>query len=302
MKLATTTGDFGRYMTSQQDAVRWIAQSGFKYADYNFCHDYNRQNGIYTPDWRAHIEDVQKTAQEVGITFVQAHAPMGRPIRSGRGTDYYNAFVADTIRSIEACGILGIDNLVVHSDYRFRLPKAEALRQNREFYYDLLPTAEKWGVNLLIENFNKMEKEELYWIDNPYDLLTLIEMIDHPLCHACWDAGHANMQELPQDEALRVLGSHVRALHVQDNPGNSDAHIAPFFGSMSVDALMHGLNDIGYKGYFTFEACSFFSASRRPFEKDTRLLTPPLELMLAGEKLLYEIGKHILTAYDCFEE
>jgi len=146
--------------------------------------------------------------------------------------------------------------------------------------------------------------EDLYWVDNPYDLLELIEMINHPLCHACWDAGHANMQELSQDEALRVLGQHVRALHVQDNPGNSDAHVAPFCGSMNLDALMHGLLDIGYKGYFTFEASSFFSSAsaKRPYEKDQRLRQAPLELQLMAERMLYEIGRHILSAYDCFEE
>ncbi len=41
---------------------------------------------------------------------------------------------------------------------------------------------------------------------------------------------------------------------------------------------------------------------RRPFPEDTRLLNVPLELRIKGENLLYEIGKHILTAYDCFEE
>ena len=68
---------------------------------------------------------------------------------------------------------------------------------------------------------------------------------------------------------------------------------------------MCGLSDIGYKGYFTFEACSMLyprGMARRECAKDTRLYAAPLSLRIAEEKLLYEIGKTILTAYDCFEE
>ena len=67
---------------------------------------------------------------------------------------------------------------------------------------------------------------------------------------------------------------------------------------------MYGLKDIGYNGYFTFEADSMFMPPhrKRQFEGDTRLLRVPLEIRIKGEALLYEIGKYILTAYDCFEE
>lgn len=94
------------------------------------------------------------------------------------------------------------------------------------------------------------------------------------------------------------------ALHIQDNLGDTDAHIAPFFGSLNMDALMHGLMDIGYKGYFTFEAGNILPPpkQRRPFEKDKCLLRAPLELRIQAEKFLYEIGRCTLSAYDCYEE
>jgi sugar phosphate isomerase/epimerase len=146
--------------------------------------------------------------------------------------------------------------------------------------------------------------EGLYWIDNAPDLRALIDYVDHPLFHACWDAGHGNMQEMPQDEALRILGEHVYALHIQDNLGTADSHIAPFCGSLNLDAVMHGLKDIDYKGYFTFESGNILlpASYRRPFEKDQRLAKAPLGLRIKAENLLYEMGKYILDAYDCFEE
>ncbi len=303
MKLATTTGDFAQYTADQELTIRYLHRSGFKYIDYSFCTDYDNRSGIYADDWQEYVERLKKLPEELGIEFVQSHAPMGRPIRSGHGSDFYNSFVEDTKRAIEVSGMLGIPNIIIHSDYKFRLSKEDAFKRNYEFFHDLLPTAEKWGINILIENFNKMEKEELYWVDNATDLLAMIEMIDHPLCHACWDIGHANMQETSQLEELRLLGSHVRALHVQDTPGCVDSHFAPFFGIVNFDMIMHALKEIGYKGCFTMEACNMLTSAekRRPFEQDTRLLRAPLSVKLKAEELLYEIGKAILEAYGEFE-
>jgi sugar phosphate isomerase/epimerase len=144
----------------------------------------------------------------------------------------------------------------------------------------------------------------LYWIDNATDLLHMIESVNHPLFHAVWDTGHANMQETSQDEELRLLGKHVRALHVQDNHGNADSHLVPFLGTMNLDAVMTGLLDIRFDGYFTFEVGGFFNPAgkRRQYLRDTRLASAPLELRDAFERYLYELGKCVLEKYDCFEE
>ena len=132
----------------------------------------------------------------------------------------------------------------------------------------------------------------------------MIECVNHPLFHAVWDTGHANMQEMPQDEALRILGSHVCALHIQDNFGDVDSHLVPFLGTLNMDAVMTGLLDIGYDGYFTFEVGSYFTPAekRRKYERNTRLSSAPIELRDAFERYLYELGKCILEKYDCFEE
>jgi sugar phosphate isomerase/epimerase len=78
----------------------------------------------------------------------------------------------------------------------------------------------------------------------------------------------------------------------------------PFLGTLNLDAVMHGLADIGYEGYFTFEVGRFFTPAekRRRFEKDTRLAIAPIELRDAFERYLYELGRCVLQKYDCFEE
>ena len=298
MKLATTTSDFNAYTKSKEESVQYICEAGFRYLDYDFGMDYHTRGGAYADDWREFLANLKLYAESLGAKFIQAHSPMGAPIAPDNA-----AFIADTARCVEACGILGIPNLVVHSGYTKGLTKEQTFEANAHFYEPLLKLAKECNVNILVENFNKMCIDGLYWIDNAPDLLAMIETVDHPNFHAVWDAGHGNMQDMPQHESLKILGHHVYALHVQDNWGNDDHHLMPFSGSLNLDSLMHGLIDIGYQGYFTFESGNVFypAGKRRPYTEDTRLSRPPLRLRRTAEKYLYEIGKCILEEYGCYE-
>lgn len=298
MKLATSTGDYQMYTSSQIEALTHIKTAGFNYADYNFGMDYRTCSGIYSNDFEGYVAEISSKTKELGIKLVQAHSPMGKPLDKDGG------LLEATLLCVDACGKWGIENLVVHSGYDYGLSPEETIEKNKEFFLPLLERAEKYGVNILVENFNKMCIDGLYWIDDAPDLLKMVEAVNHPLFHAVWDVGHANLQERPQDEALRMLGSHVRALHIQDNMGDDDYHLAPFLGSLNLDSVMCGLKDIGYNGYFTFEVGGFFTPAekRRKFDRDNRLASAPIELRDAFERYLYELGKCVLEKYDCFEE
>lgn len=301
MKLATTTSDFSLYTTSTAEAMEYIAQAGFKYIDYSFGNDYAENKGIFSENWEEYLQELLQKAEKLGVRFVQSHAPMGRPIVQGEG---YQPFIEANLRCIEACAKLGIDNVVIHTGYAEGLSREECFDENKRFFEALIPTAKRCGVYILIENFNKMCIPGLYWIDNATDLNALADYIDSPWIKCCFDIGHANLQETSQSDELKILGDRVHAIHVQDNCGDDDYHLAPFFGTTNFDDVINGLKTIGYKGYFTFEACSMFSSPhrRRPFDGEKRLKKAPLDLRIKAEALLYEIGKAILSAYDMFEK
>ncbi len=301
MKLATTTGDFAAYGFNAKESIAAIREAGFKYIDYSFGLDCRTRTGFYSDDWKAYGNELKDFAQKLGVSFVQAHSPMGRPlVMDGE----YEQFILDTKRSIEAAAYLGIPNIVVHSGYQTGLSKEETFYKNKIFYEDLLKVAEKSGITILTENFNKMCVPGCYWVDSAEDQKSLIDYINHPLLKGCWDVGHGNLQELPQHEALKILGKDVLALHIQDNMGNDDHHIMPFMGITNIDSVMHGLIDIGYNGYFTFESDNvpYGVFRRRKFKCDTRCLQLPVEFRKRFEAILYDIGKFILTQYNCFEE
>lgn len=295
MKLATTTSDFISYTSDIFKIMEYIKSSGFDCIDYNFGEDYYKKCGVFGENKEEYIVSLTQKANELEMNFVQAHAPMGEPL-----ADDGDEFVQANIECIKACNKLGIKNLVVHSGYLQNISKKECFEKNKIFYDKLLGIADENDVNILTENFNKMCLDNYYWVDNAYDLLELIEYVNHPRFHAVWDVGHGNLQEMPQDEALRILGHHVYALHVQDNMGDGDSHMAPLFGTTNIDSLICGLKDIGYSGYFTFEATNFFTPDvlKRKFIEKNGHFVPSLDVRIAAERLLCEIGKCILKKMD----
>ena len=127
MKLATTTGDFRAY-TDTIEAMEYIYKAGFRYIVYDFHSDYVEKNGIFSKDWRKHIEDVKRKADSMQVQYVQAHAPMGDPIKNN---EYRIPHIAAVKRCIESCAALGIKNLVVHSGYDRGVLKDEAFEKNK---------------------------------------------------------------------------------------------------------------------------------------------------------------------------
>ena len=140
MKLATTTGDFGAYSSSQAFALEHIRRAGFRYADYNFGMDLARGNGVYAENHEAYFDGIAQTADKLGIKLIQAHAPMGKPLADG------GKLLGETLRCIDACGAWGIPNLVVHSGYVRGLSPEQTFARNRDFFMPLLERAEKYGV------------------------------------------------------------------------------------------------------------------------------------------------------------
>lgn len=298
MKIATTTGDFGAYSNSMAYTIDLMEQTPFRHLDSNLGTKPLKDNGFLENDWLEKVKKLREYAASKGMDFVQAHAPMGRPLVKDEA---YEDFLFMTKRSVEVAHYLGSGNIVVHSGYRLGISKEQCFEENKKFYEEILKVAEPLGICILTENFNKMCVENMYWVDNVADELALIEYVDHPLLQACWDTGHGNMQDTTQYEAVTTLGEHLRALHVQDNLGNDDHHMAPFCGTLDLDSLMRGLQKVNYSGYFTFESGRMLlpkGTRKREFE-DGVLEQAPLDIKLDAERLLYKIGEHVLRSYNC---
>ena len=310
MKLATTIGDFKGYTASWEEAVRLFRDTGFRYLDFDF-YSVNYPGSPFIGDnWMDAIQVAAEAAKELGFSFVQAHSPNYNPLNPN--ADHETGMLA-TLRSIEACGYLGIDTLVMHAgksvDGLCDPGKAYFFENNRKFYQSLFPAMEKYNVNVLIENGPTAHAMGSYIFTRAEAMVEFLEYCDHPLLHACWDTGHANMDALDQYQQICTLDKHLKAVHFQDNFGISDEHFAPFMGTLDIDAIIQALIAVDFQGPLTFESNNIImpegmwpharqaspSITHRPLQR------PSIELRRKAEAFLYEIGKYILTAYDLYE-
>ena len=311
MRVATTISDLHGYTESWADAVEQFEGTGFRYLDFNFHSGYYPDSPFLGPYWMDEVEKAAQAAEKLGFQFVQAHAPGYDPF--SKNVDHEMGMLA-IVRSIQACAYLGIPNIVVHpgcsTEYLYPDGKKEFWQRNQKFYEELYSSMEKYSVNVLIENSATGNMEGKYFFFSGAEMAAFLDACDHPLLHACWDTGHANMDHRDQYQDILDLGDHLRAIHFADNFGVWDEHIAPFMGTLDIDAIIQGLLDINYKGYLTFESNNILQQAgtwphfrqENPRVRQRKLQSPSLELRRKAEGLLYEIGKCVLSAYDCFED
>lgn len=302
MKLATSTGDFS-ILENQEERLNHLCDAGFRYVDFSMYSE-SEVNFIMKQGWEERVRAYKEFADALGMQFVQAHSP---DISNLCSKYSYEDAIMVTERSFEVCRILGVKNTVVHSFFCFAA-KEEFFEKNKEFYKKLVPSAEKNGVNILVENSTCANQGNNYPFATGKDMKEFVESMNHPLIHACWDTGHANIEN-HQYEDIVALGDDLYGLHINDNNGRKDQHTIPYLGTMSMDEVMCALIKIGYKGYFTFESGSVvvkgntrWPYPKRQYEGNDRLLNAPLFVHDNLEKMMYKIGRYILESYNCYEE
>ena len=298
MKIVTTTGDFDVVFETFEEKVEAMHKCGYKCIDISF---FNKERVLefMTPDWQDKVKKLGEFAGGLGMEFVQSHTPY-----VAFGAEITQESIDLTYRSIEVAGMLGVKNTVIHPACPTAHPEQEF-----EFIKNFLPVLEEYNINLLLENAPNHsvraggEKPDRYYTGE--QLLSLIEYINHPNVHACWDTGHANLvgeEKSLQREGILALGSHLKAIHFNDNNGFMDLHLLPFGGTLNVDEVMCALKEIGYDGNFTFE-CSIFKApdpyyrEKRSGEKEGAMVFLPAEFKTKEQKMVYETGIAILNHY-----
>lgn len=298
MKISTMTSDFSRFCNTFEDNIDHMYKAGFRYIDINLCSVKKEDPLLISANWKDNAKRLREYAEEKGMRFVQAHAPAFRNPFS----DNIDDLVETTIRSIRVCKELGIENTVVHAGWKSGLSQEEFYKRTYDFYSKFFPVMEECDISILAENSTHANLGERAHFYTGEEMRYFLDEINHPLVHACWDTGHANV-EGGQYEHIKAIGHHLYAIHVSDNCGKSDEHIMPYCGTMNLDDLMCALKEIGFKGYFDYEITPLKPADfRRGFEQDKRLVEPTIEMQDLIERLMYCIAKQCLQSYDCFEE
>jgi sugar phosphate isomerase/epimerase len=89
------------------------------------------------------------------------------------------------------------------------------------------------GCRLMLENVYE---------DGPEDIRVFFERLKHHGVGFCLDAGHVSaFSQTDLDIWLEVLGPHLGQLHLHDNFGNRDEHLAIGSGSINFDKIFNHL-------------------------------------------------------------
>lgn len=315
MNIATTTGDFKGNVTANNYRAGYLAddkamldllhQAGFKYVDLNM-YTFTSECDYMQSDWKSKIAELKAYAESLGMTFVQAHSQGGVSPISDNQTDV-NALIAYTLRQIEICGELGIENIVVHAGWHAGYTKQQWFEANKAFYDILLDQAATCGVNVLCENSAAVNMGNMYYINTGTDMREFIEYVNRPNFHGCWDTGHANCEGSQYDDII-ALGDEMYAIHFNDNMADADSHMIPYFGTLNVNTVLSALIDVDYSGYFTFE-CDGTNRTNANWHgpEDLDILSEMSMEEVTGdilkqEKLLYQIGEYLLSSCKMLDE
>jgi L-ribulose-5-phosphate 3-epimerase len=119
----------------------------------------------------------------------------------------------------------------------------------RESLSQLLPTAEKTGVKIGIENvWNR-------FLLSPLEMKNFIDQFQSPFVGSYFDVGNIMLYGHPE-HWIEILGKRIFAVHLKDfrvGVGNLDGFVDLLSGDVNFPRVMSAFAQIGYKGPFTAE-------------------------------------------------
>jgi len=248
------------------EAIRMIAKAGFDALDFSFYWLYGEENFLDREDRLEYARELRAVADEAGIAITQAHAPFDLKLTDSKEQQAYN--YEQIVRAIEFAGILGVQQIVVHSLLTEKA--ADVVPVNLEFYRSLEPVAAKANVRVAVENLVKSaEGVPGGRLGTPESLADFVDQLNPEHFCACLDVGHAALLGQNQAEFIRKLGpARLQALHIQDTDLVHDSHTLPYLGKHNWAEITCALGETGYQGDLTLEIVRFMGAFPKEALKD----------------------------------
>lgn len=211
----------------------------------------------------AFVQPYADAAAKYNVKFSQVHAPFPSYVP---GEDEINARMQKVlVKTIEMTARLGCKQLVVHPPHMEstfeRITAEDEERWVMEQYVPLIPHLKKHSVMCMLENlFNRGIEGQRYACDcSDFPLAVkwvdmLNDLAGEEVFGFCFDVGHCFLARQNVYRAVRLLGHRLKCLHMQDNAGEIDMHIAPYAGYIDWAAFLDALKEVNYQGDLNFEA------------------------------------------------
>ena len=289
-----------------QEGCKIIKESGFEGIDWNidldlYANDIKKGNyrgSIFEKELSEILEyygDVLQELKNNGLIISQAHAPFPAYLIE-LGEEFFDFMIEIFKKCILLCDAIGCKNLIIHgislSEEEKRLTHDDIQKLNKKLYVSLISTLQQTNVIVCLENLfttTKNIKNQIYLVNghcaNPHEAVEIIDKLNalagKDCFGLCLDIGHLQLSKQDIRAYTRVVGTRIKALHIHDNDGKVDLHLAPYTGSVDWQNFYTALQDIGYQGDLSFET---FRQIQEPF-CDREMIIPWLQLIGACGKL-----------------
>ena len=265
LNLCVSGNFYGNKTAPIAERFRFIAEMGWKEIDFDLPVPFIMQENL-----AAAAEEVMTQAQAQGLKIRFAHLPFSFPKKDD--AEGWERFRTASLKAMEVAKQFGVDAAAIHP-YSYMNPdwknynRRTECKNAREFLAPYCDYAHKVGLNLAIENMRGAGQFAPQYIHRfgmeVEDIVDLADDMDEGIC---WDTGHGNISMQAQYDSLVYIGKRLREVHLDDNCGQDDNHIAPYTGLVDWSGVAQGLREIGYKGSLNFEiSCARAPEPLRPF-------------------------------------
>jgi len=211
---------------------------------------------------QAQCENIAATAQKIGIEISSvASGESWACSPTANDPEVRKKIIDFTCKALQVTEWLGSDVylFVPGAVDVFFLPDAEVISYDvcyeraSEAVKQILPTAEKTGVTMCIENvWNK-------FLLSPLEMRRFIDSFSSKMVGAYFDIGNVLLTGYPE-QWIRILGKRIKRVHVKDftrSVGTVEGFVDLLEGDVDFQSVKEALADIGYDGYVTAELLPF---------------------------------------------
>ena len=139
----------------------------------------------------------------------------------------------------------GVKRLVIHSGFVPNVYFDQWFTEQAPVFWQEFLADKPAGCRLLLENV----------LDSgPHLLRAVVERVNDPRLRVCFDAAHAAIYSpVPLEEWIDVLGPYIDHVHVHDNQGQADQHLALGQGTLPWERLLSRLERQASPPSYTLE-------------------------------------------------
>ena len=209
-------------------------------------------------------------ARAQGLFVENAHAPFDTVNNLWLDNLESEAYADDLIRYAGELAQIGIPTMIVHVSNGYDPPPVCQLGIDR--LKRLTATAETHKINVAVENLRRGDYTA-----------AVFGAISSPYLKFCYDSGHNNYVDR-NSNYLGMYGNKLAALHLHDNDGTTDQHLAPMDGTADWPLIARRIKDTGYTGAVALEV--FCGEGKLPRDTASELLAYAHERAVRVRELL----------------